>query len=172
MAHPGQSISNARTGQRMTFLTIEPGLLEMESVHPATGEAEPEHVHPHQESSARVVSGELTFTIDGEEQVVCAGEEIVIPPGTPHFFANRGTQDAVSVQSFRPALRIAEFFETYFALAQRGELDARGMPSLLRLAVLVPAFADEIRAVKPPWPVQRATFAVLAPLARARGYAR
>jgi hypothetical protein len=57
-----------------------------------------------------------------------------------------------------------------FHLAQRGELDERGMPSLLRLAVLVPEFADEIRVVSPPWPAQRAIFALLAPLARLRGY--
>lgn len=29
---------------------------------------------------------------------------------------------------------------------------------------------DEIRVVSPPWPVQRVAFAVLAPLARLRGY--
>lgn len=57
-----------------------------------------------------------------------------------------------------------------FGLAQRGELDEKGMPSLLRLAVLGPRFADEVRAVSPPWAVQRAVFALLAPLARLRGY--
>lgn len=57
-----------------------------------------------------------------------------------------------------------------FDLARRGELDEHGMPSLLRLAVLAPAFADEIRVVSPPWPVQRTAFALLAPIARLRGY--
>ena len=49
-------------------------------------------------------------------------------------------------------------------------VDERGMPSVLRLAVLAGAFADEIRVVSPPWPVQRAAFALLAPIARLRGY--
>jgi hypothetical protein len=44
------------------------------------------------------------------------------------------------------------------------------MPSLLTLALVGPVFADEIRAVRPPWPVQRAAFALLAPIARLRGY--
>ena len=55
----------------------------------------------------------------------------------------------MAVQEARPALRTAEFFATYFDLAARGELDERGMPSLLRLTVLVPAFADEMRVAEP-----------------------
>jgi hypothetical protein len=40
------------------------------------------------------------------------------------------------------------------------------MPSLLTLALLGPAFADEVRATRPPWPVQRVAFMLLAPIAR------
>jgi hypothetical protein len=36
--------------------------------------------------------------------------------------------------------------------------------------VLGPQFADEIRIVSPPWPVQRAVCALLAPIARLRGH--
>ena len=98
-------------------------------------------------------------------------ESVTIEDGVPHHFSNDGNEDAVAIQEFRPALRTAEFFETFFELARRGELDERGMPSLLRLAILAPRFCDEIRVVRPPWPVQRAAYAVLAPFARARGYA-
>ena len=62
------------------------------------------------------------------------------------------------------------FFETMFALATTDDLDARGMPRPLQLAVMVPEFESEIRPLSPPWPVLRAVAAVLAPLARARGY--
>ncbi len=34
---------------------------------------------------------------------------------------------------------------------------------------MIPAFSDEIRAIAPPWPIQRAFAAVLGPVARARG---
>jgi len=43
-------------------------------------------------------------------------------------------------------------------------------PSLLRSALLGPAFAEEIRLVSPPWPLQRAAHALLGPIARLRGY--
>lgn len=85
------------------------------------------------------------------------------------MFGNHSGQEAHWIQEFRPALRSAAFFAYLFALAERGQLDDRGMPSLLELAVSAPAFADEIRVTTPPWPVQRALFTVLAPLARWRG---
>jgi quercetin dioxygenase-like cupin family protein len=175
MARAGQEIVNPRTGQRMRFMRTAAdtggSLLVIETINPPSGLLEPVHVHPRQESRAEVVSGELRFVVRGDERRVGAGESVTIEDGVPHHFSNDGNEDAVAIQEFRPALRTAEFFETFFELARRGELDERGMPSLLRLAILAPRFGDEIRVVRPPWPVQRAAFAVLAPFARARGYA-
>jgi quercetin dioxygenase-like cupin family protein len=171
-----EEIRNPRTGQRMRFLDSgdEPAeaLLRIESVNPPTGEPEPEHIHPHQESRAHVLSGALRFTVAGQQRLLGPGDAIALPAGTPHFFANDGAEDAVSIQEFRPALRTAELFRALFALAERGRLNERGMPSLLALAALGPEFADEIRATSLPWAVQRVAFALLGPLARLRGYAR
>lgn len=96
------------------------------------------------------------------------GETISIPAGVPHAFVNDGAEDAVSIQRFSPALDTERFFRTYFELARRGELNRQGLPSLLRMAVLVPEFADEIRVTRPPWWLQRTVFALLRPLARRR----
>ena len=150
MAHRGQEIVNPRTGQRMRFLRTgaETGgdLLSIESVNPPTGVAEPDHVHPRQESRAAVRSGALRFVVAGAGAARRArARRSRSRPGSPHHFVNDGHEDAVALQEFRPALRTAEMFEVLFGLAERGELDEHGMPSLLRLAVLAPAFADEIR---------------------------
>jgi len=174
LSQTAREIHNPRTGQRMRFLRTaadtDGALLRIETVNPPTAVAEPMHIHPRQESRAEVVAGTLRFVVDGNERRLAPGEAITIPAGTPHYFLNDGHEDAVAIQEFRPALRTAEFFEALFELARRGELDERGKPSLLRLAILGPAFADEIRVPSPPWPVQRATFALLAPIARVRGY--
>lgn len=170
-----EEIHNLRTGQRMRFLDPqdEPAgaLLRIESVNPPSGVPEPEHIHPRQESRARVLSGTLLFSVAGREQRLAPGDAITIPAGTPHWFVNDGAEDAVSIAEFRPALRTAELFRTLFGLAERGKLNERGMPSLLALAALGSQFAEEIRATSPPWAVQRAAFAVLGPVARAAGYA-
>jgi hypothetical protein len=171
MAYEGQEISNPRTGQRMKFIKLSDELLRIDSVNPRNlEEREPGHIHPKQESGADVISGSLVFEVEGKERRVGPGESIAIPPNTPHRFWNEDNEDAHSVQFFKPALNIASFFETFFALAQQGKLDEKGMPGTLQLAVLVPEFGDELRPLTPPWPLLRALTAVLAPVARARGY--
>jgi quercetin dioxygenase-like cupin family protein len=168
-----REIVNPRTGQRMRFLLTGEdtggALLRLETVNPPTGLPEPVHVHPHQETRAEMSSGTLRFVVDGAERRIGPGESITIPAGVPHHFVNDGDEDAVAIQEARPALRTAEFFITYFAMAARGELDEHGRPSLLRSALLGPRFADEIRLVTPPWPVQRLAYGLLAPRARLRG---
>jgi quercetin dioxygenase-like cupin family protein len=174
MAHAGEEIVNPRTGQRMIFRRTasdsDGALLQIETVNPPRGLAEPEHVHVRQESSAEVITGTLHFRIRDEVRVVQAGEKIVIPPNTPHNFWNESEEEARAIQEFRPALRTEDFFETLFGLACDGKLDEKGMPSLLQLAVMVPAFGEEIRPTSPPWPLLRAITWLLGPLARRRGY--
>jgi len=173
MAHAGETIENSRTGQRMVFLQTgaDTGgeLLRIECFNPATGVDEPEHCHPLQESRAEVLSGALRFRVRGEIQEVGPGESCTIPAGVPHSFGNYGDEEAHWITDFRPALRTDAFFEALFDLAARDALDDRGMPSLLQLAVSVPAFSQEIRVSRPPWPVQRLLFAFLGPIARLRG---
>jgi quercetin dioxygenase-like cupin family protein len=166
-----EEIINARTGQRMRFLRASHGedVLRIESVNPPTGIAEPTHVHPNQETRIEVLQGELVHTIADSERRLGPGDTLTIPSGVPHGFRNVGEIDAVSIQEFRPALNSEKFFRTLFGLAAAGEINDAGMPSLLRLSVLAPVYGDEIRVVRPPWPVQRAVFAVLSPLARLRG---
>ena len=174
MAKAGDEISNPRTGQRMVFLQASAetngGLPRNESYLPLAGDAEPEHVHPFQESGAEVISGSLRFRVGGEEISLEAGESITIPANTPHFFWNDGDEEAHFVGWFRPALKIERFFESFFGLAQDGKLNEKGLPSILQLAVMVPHFGDEIRLTSPPWAVQKATFGALAPLGRLLGY--
>jgi mannose-6-phosphate isomerase-like protein (cupin superfamily) len=167
-----REIINPRTGQRMRFLLTaaetDGALMRIETRNPPSAIAEPMHVHPHQETRAEVLSGALRFMVDGQERRLGAGDAITIPAGAPHRFWNDGDADAVAIQEARPALRLAEFFDTYFRLAAAGELDERGRPSLLRSSVLGLEFADEIRLVHPPWPIQVMTYRLLAPLARRR----
>ena len=47
------------------------------------------HRHPYAEIFV-LQEGEGTFTADGSEHVVHAGELVVVPAGTPHKFVNSG----------------------------------------------------------------------------------
>jgi quercetin dioxygenase-like cupin family protein len=146
-------------------------LFQVESFNPAHSPAEPEHTHPFQESSCKVLTGTLRFRINGVEQTVKAGETVTIPPGIPHNFWNDGDVEAHAIQEFRPALNSEDFFVTYFALARDGKLNESGMPkSMLHLAVLMTAYDKVGRATKPPRFLQQLVMWTLAPLGRLAGY--
>jgi len=51
------------------------------------------HVHKDEDDSFYVLEGELTFIHDDHEVVAGPGTFVLVPPGVPHTFANRG--DAV-----------------------------------------------------------------------------
>ncbi|HEX2188858.1 MAG TPA: cupin domain-containing protein [Longimicrobiaceae bacterium] len=145
-------------------------LLEMEAAYVPDGTEPPEHLHPRQEERFEVLAGTLRVRLPDGVRTLAAGEAVMVPPGTPHAMWNPGPGEARVRWETRPALGTERFFETFFALARAGRTDARGVPGLLQLAVLVPAFREEIRLTKPPAAVQRVVFGALAPLARALGY--
>src|SRR5215204_7478656 len=174
MAHEYRQIVNPRTGQAMIFrrtaADTDGQLLQIECYHEPGGPPEPKHTHPHQESRFEVLSGLLRFRIGGNERTAGPGEVVTIPANASHSFWNDGDGVAHYLQEFRPALDSEHFFETLFGLAQAGKLDARGMPTVLALPVLVSAMGDAIRPVSPPWPLVRGVAWLLGPLARVRGY--
>jgi hypothetical protein len=68
------------------------------------------------------------------------------------------------------ATRTEEFFETIWGFAKDGKTNEKGVPNLLQVAVIADEYADEFRLASPPLIVQRALFAVLAPVGKLLGY--
>lgn len=174
MIGQGDQIINTRTGQVMIFLKTSAEtkgeLLQIECFSPATVEREPEHIHPLQENSFKIISGSCIFCADGKEQVVGPGQSINIPANVPHHFWNAGDTTAHYIQEFKPALKIDRFFETFFALARDGKLNKRGIPNFFHVSVIGLAHKDEIRLTNPPWALQYIIYKILAPFAKLMGY--
>src|SRR5438876_10669319 len=99
-----------------------------------------------------------------------AGDVEIVPVGTAHRLYAVGDAPIRARFSSRPALESEVLLETLFGLARDGKVGKRGDPSALQLAVIFDEFAELGRPVKPPPGVQRALFAPLAALGRARGY--
>jgi mannose-6-phosphate isomerase-like protein (cupin superfamily) len=69
------------------------------------------HAHVGEDDSFYVLEGELTFTVDGGEVVAGPGTFVLVPPGVPHTFANRGDAAARLINVHAPAgfdLRLEE----------------------------------------------------------------
>jgi quercetin dioxygenase-like cupin family protein len=130
-----------------------------------------EHIHPLQEERLEILSGTVRGRIGGKEWTAGAGETTVVPPGTPHDWWNAGDDDLRVRVDFRPALRTETFFETFFGLAQDGKVSPKtGLPNLLRTAVVLQAYRDELVLTRPPRFVQIVLLGLLAPIGRLLGY--
>jgi quercetin dioxygenase-like cupin family protein len=174
MARAGEVMENPISGQRIIFRKTADDtggeLLEVESVYTKPSPSRPPtHYHPRQEERFEVLSGRVNVVVDGKERALEEGEVLTIQPGTPHEMWAEEAGAHVNWQT-RPAMKTEEFFETIWGLAKDGKTNERGVPNLLQVAVIARDHADEYRLVKPPWPVQRALFAVLAPAGRLLGY--
>ncbi|MBO9533372.1 MAG: cupin domain-containing protein [Solirubrobacteraceae bacterium] len=129
-----------------------------------------EHVHPTVTERFVVVSGTLGMRLDGEESQLVAGEEATAPAGSAHDWWNAGDDVAsVIVELDPPTERFETMIATLFGLANAGRTNAKGLPNPLQLALIGQQFDDVLVFTKPPRAVQRIAFALLAPIARARG---
>jgi quercetin dioxygenase-like cupin family protein len=129
-----------------------------------------EHWHPAMEEWFTVLRGRVGFRIGGRKEIAEPGVEIHAPAGVRHDWWNAGDDEARVRVEVCPAARFEALILNLFGLAQDGRTNARGLPNLLQLALIVREFRDVIRFTRPPQFVQTVLFGGLAPLARLLGY--
>ena len=162
------------TGERIVFRkrSRDTGgeLLEMMLYLAPKGFIAAPHVHPNQEERFEVGGAAVMFRVAGKERLYQPGEVAVVPPGTPHVWWNPSAEEAGTLVQFRPALDTETFFETFFGLARDGKVGRNGLPNALQMMVLARAYRREMALPRPRQAILGPIAAVLAPLARARGY--
>jgi quercetin dioxygenase-like cupin family protein len=163
-------LADPATGQQIRFLT-PPGSDPLRfEVRLAPGGFVPRHVHARQQESIEVAAGRVRLRRGHRDEILGPGARASVPSGRRHRIWNAGDDEAVFVVEATPAMRLEEALRDLFALAQRGRLNRRGMPSPLWLAALAREYFDEMALPRIPRLLQRALIAPLARVARARGY--
>jgi len=160
-------------GERIRFLRTAPEtrgeLVQYESWMAPGGSVGIPHVHPRQESHFLVVSGKASFRVAGNDVELGPGEQLTVPPRTPHYLWNGSQDETHLIIEFRPGLLKQEFFETTFGLARDGMSYPHGMGNIFQRAVLTAAYGNESRPLGQR-PIQRMGLLLLAPLAWLLGY--
>ncbi len=174
MACAGDTFVN-RAGEALIFhqttRDTQGALLEVEVVYRPHATPPPAHYHPFQEERFQVLHGAIQTRIGDQHRTYMPGEHFVIPPGIAHAMHNASAERGRVVWQIRPALQTECFFETLWGLAQDGKTNPDGVPTLLQLAVLLHAYAQEFRLTQPPYALQRVAWSVLATVGRWKGYA-
>lgn len=172
MAYAGKVIESPDT--RLVFLETAAEtngeLLRFEQFVQKDHAPIPAHSHGRQEERFTVLSGRMSVKAAGAERVLGPGEEVVIPPGTPHTFWNASEGDDILHHrvELRPALKSEAFFETVFGLQRDGRLTSGKLSATLLMAPVL--LEHENWAAGPPIPLQKVLFGALALLGRPFGY--
>jgi quercetin dioxygenase-like cupin family protein len=174
MIHPGDSIENPVTGERLVFKKTSAetngDYVLFECFVKPSGFVAAAHVHPFQEERFQVIDGTVMFRIDGQELPAEPGDTILVARGRKHQFWNAGDEEVRFACEVRPALHFERLIETMFSLAQAGKTNRKGMPNPLRLAVIAQAHFDTVRLPSPPAWMQWVGLALGAPIGRLLGY--
>ncbi|MYW20156.1 cupin domain-containing protein [Streptomyces sp. SID2955] len=88
-----------------------------ESVLAPHTQGPPQHRHGRHDEGFYVLSGTVRFTVGDEDHDATAGTLVMVPPGTPHTFANLTDQPAVMLSTFTPDLYVQYFRDLQEVLA-------------------------------------------------------
>ncbi|MCS6778399.1 MAG: cupin domain-containing protein [Geminicoccaceae bacterium] len=104
----------------------------------APGAGPPRHVHKLQTEVFAFLEGDYLVEIDGQSMPAPAGTVVVIPPGRPHAFKNRGSTPGRFLFLLTPAGDTEGFFRKLAAIL------AEGPPDPERLNRELAAFGFEV----------------------------
>jgi quercetin dioxygenase-like cupin family protein len=156
-------------GERVTVRERTEGVLAMEAEWDPEEARPPAHFHPHQDERFEVLEGELTAQVKGATRVLRAGETLEVPRRAVHRMWNAGSAPARARWEVRPPLRTEEMFATIDRSRSFRAHPKTGGMTVLGAAPVLSEFGEEFRLTAPAL-VMRPVMALLAALARTRGY--
>ncbi|MEV6757064.1 cupin domain-containing protein [Streptomyces sp. NPDC051214] len=80
-----------------------------ESVLAPHTQGPPQHRHAQHDEGFYILSGTVRFTVGDQEYDATTGTLVMVPPGTPHTFANQTDQPAVMLSTFTPDMYVQYF---------------------------------------------------------------
>ncbi|MFJ8443383.1 cupin domain-containing protein [Kitasatospora griseola] len=117
-----------------------------ESVLAPHTQGPPQHRHARHDEGFYILSGTVRFTVGSESHDATAGTLVMVPPGTPHTFANTTDRPAVLLSTFTPDLYVQYFRDLQETLADGRPLTPQVNADAMRRYATEPASGGEQRA--------------------------
>lgn len=162
-SHPTRSVWSAP----LPAPADEPETVRSLGIHEPGFDGPPEHYHEDSEERFDVRAGEAIFHVDGREKHVAAGESITVAPGERHTFSIVGDALCHMVVDIRSPGKLSAVLPTLGGLAHDEAVDAAD--PLQRVAIARRLDGNTVFTETSP-AVTRPLSALLAPIARLRGY--
>jgi mannose-6-phosphate isomerase-like protein (cupin superfamily) len=175
---------NPHAGQRSRIVTL-PGetggrQFVLEYINrPFGGEhAVPAHMHTAYAEVFEILEGRARYRLGSETKTAVAGERVTMPPRIPHVHPWSDSRvelrvrqvayaNPPDVRGLNASLQAAI---TIQGLAKAGHVNAKGLPNLLQLGVLIETTMPATYLAGPPIALQRALFGTLGWMGRLAGY--
>jgi mannose-6-phosphate isomerase-like protein (cupin superfamily) len=175
---------NPHAGQRVRIVTLpaETGgrRFVLDWVYqPFTGEnGVPAHLHTTYTETFEILKGHARYRLGSETKGAAAGAFVVMPPMVPHVHPWSDSAEELHLRQVAdvdtPDLRgmnaSIQAAITLQALAKAGRVNAKGLPNLLQLGVLIEKTMPATYLAGPPMALQRVMFGALGWMGRAAGY--
>ncbi|MGW1613278.1 cupin domain-containing protein [Streptomyces sp. NPDC002285] len=127
-ADPAVSVVGPGDGETIVLGTTHMRVLEdgshtghrlaiAESVLAPHTQGPPQHRHAQHDEGFYILSGTVRFTVGDVDYDATTGTLVLVPPGTPHTFANLTGQPAVMLSTFTPDLYVQYFRDLQDVLA-------------------------------------------------------
>lgn len=178
MIRQGSVIYNPFNQEQFTFLqthaSTDGALVQIAAVVGPGGETACgalRHQHPVQEERFIVHSGSLWMEIGRKSRLYHAGEQVVVPAGTPHAWRNASKSETLHfTYEIAPAMQWERILETLWSLSQKGALNRKGSACFLQLATTLHHYPDHCYMAGIPVVLQKWVFKMVAVAAKWMGY--
>ncbi|MZD05931.1 cupin domain-containing protein [Streptomyces sp. SID5785] len=102
-----------------------------ESVLAPHTQGPPQHRHAAHDEGFRILSGTVRFTVGDAHYDAPEGTFVLVPPGTPHTFANLSDRPAVMLSTFTPGRYVQYFRDLRDLLADGGPLTSQANAAVM-----------------------------------------
>lgn len=173
MPTKGQLLENPATGDIYEFLETAKDTngerIQMKMTLNRKGKLVPDHFHVLQDEQFEVLSGKLTYLLDGKTQTLSAGEKITLPKNKPHNHYNTADEPLVLVHTVTPALDFDYLLENLIGLTRDGKMK-NGKAGLVQQLVTLKYLDSKSYLSGMPVGVQKLLMNIIAPIGRRFGY--
>ena len=173
MPSQGQKLVDKFTGDTIEFLESSSDTIgervTLKVTLKSKGQTVDDHIHLLQEESFKILSGRMTYFLDGEERFADVGDEIVLPKNKPHNHYNTSDEPAEYIQTITPGIDVDLFLENLFGMINDGKVKDGKLP-FLQAMVTGKYLESPSRLAAIPMGPQDFLINTLGPLARLFGY--
>lgn len=173
MPAKGQILTNPLTGDTFEFLETSGDTngerVTIRSTLKRKGMIVPNHVHVLQDESFEVLSGELTYFLDGTLSKAAAGDRITLFKNKAHNHFNMSDEPVTYIHTVSPALDFEYLVENLVGLASDGKMP-NGKAGLIQELVTLKYLDSKTFLASIPIGIQKAMMNVVGPIGRQLGY--